>query len=452
MGIPKKIFRGRRMGDISLAIFMFPFLFILVFAGIPVAFSLISTAFLFGVFAFGMNLPTVFHSRMYDVTSNFILAAIPLFVFMGAMLERAGIAAKLFEAIKIWFGAFRGGLAITTIIMCGIFAASSGVVGAVEIVVGLMAIPAMMGAGYKKDLAAGTVCAGGSLGTTIPPSVVIIVYSSLTEMSVGDLFAGILIPAFVMVALFLIYIIGRCTIQRDAGPGLDPAELDASIAEKLWLGLTALIPAALLVFAVLGSIFMGIAAPTEAAAVGATGAVALSIAYKQFSFKVLVEALTQTIKITAMVMMIVVGGVLFASIFIIHGGDDLVSELITGNEFSQTQIIILFLLVVFILGFILDWISVLIIVLPISDPIVRGAEIDPVWFGVMVCIVLQTSYLTPPMAPSIFYLRSIAPRDITYGDMYRGVTPYIGAQLLTLLMVALYPLTATWLPEILFGF
>jgi tripartite ATP-independent transporter DctM subunit len=440
------------MGDISLAIFMFPFLFILVFAGIPVAFSLISTAFLFGVFAFGMNLPTVFHSRMYDVTSNFILAAIPLFVFMGAMLARAGIAAKLFEAIKIWFGAFRGGLAITTIIMCGIFAASSGVVGAVEIVVGLMAIPAMMGAGYKKDLAAGTVCAGGSLGTTIPPSVVIIVYASLTEMSVGDLFAGILIPAFVMVALFLIYIIGRCTIQRDAGPGLDPAELDASIAEKLWLALTALIPAALLVFAVLGSIFMGIAAPTEAAAVGATGAVALSIAYKQFSFKVLVEALTQTIKITAMVMMIVVGGVLFASIFIIHGGNDLVSELITGNEFSQTQIIILFLLVVFILGFILDWISVLIIVLPISDPIVRGAEIDPVWFGVMVCIVLQTSYLTPPMAPSIFYLRSIAPRDITYGDMYRGVTPYIGAQLLTLLMVALYPLTATWLPEILFGF
>ena len=197
---------------------------------------------------------------------------------------------------------------------------------------------------------------------------------------------------------------------------------------------------------------MGIAAPTEAAAVGATGAVALSIAYKQFSYKVLVEALTQTVKITAMVMMIVVGGVLFASVFIIHGGDDLVSELITGNEFSQTQIIMLFLLVVFILGFILDWISVLIIVLPISDPIVRGAEIDPVWFGVMVCIVLQTSYLTPPMAPSIFYLRSIAPRDITYGDMYRGVTPYIGAQLLTLLMVALYPITATLLPEILFGF
>ena len=440
------------MFDISLAIFMFPFLFLLVFAGIPVAFSLISSAFVFGLAAYGMNLPTVFHSRMYDITSNFILAAIPLFVFMGAMLERAGIAAKLFEAIKIWFGAFRGGLVITTIVMCGIFAASSGVVGAVEIVVGLMAIPAMMGAGYRKDLAAGTVCAGGSLGTTIPPSVVIIVYASLTEMSVGDLFAGIVIPAFVIVGLFLIYIIGRCAIQPGAGPGLDPSELDATLAEKLWLALTALIPAALLILAVLGSIFAGIAAPTEAAAVGAAGSVALSIAYRQFSKKVLLEALSQTIKITAMVMMIVVGGVLFASVFIIHGGDDLVSDLITGNEFSQTQIILLFLIVVFILGFILDWISVLIIVLPISDPIVRTAEIDPVWFGVMVCIVLQTSYLTPPMAPSIFYLRSIAPKDITYGDMYKGVTPFIGAQMLTLALVALYPAMATWLPEVLFGF
>ena len=438
--------------DISLAVFMFPALFVLVFAGIPVAFSLIGTAFFFGIFAYGMNLPIQFHSRMYDVTSNFILAAIPLFVFMGAMLERAGIAAKLFDAIKVWFGPFRGGLAITTIVMCGIFAASSGVVGAVEIVVGLMAVPAMMSTGYRKDLAAGTVCAGGSLGTTIPPSVVIIVYASIVEMSVGDLFAGILIPAGVMVALFLIYIVGRCAIQPDAGPGLDPDEIDATLGEKLWLLLTALVPAALLILAVLGSIFAGIAAPTEAAAVGATGAVLLSIAYKQFSFEVLKKALAQTIKITSMVMLIVIGGVLFASIFIIHGGDELVAQVIEGNELGQIQIILLFLLVVFVLGFVLDWISVLIIVLPISDPIVRASEIDPLWFGVMVCIVLQTSYLTPPMAPSIFYLRSIAPRDMTYLDMYKGVAPFVVAQLLTLGMVAFYPETATWLPEVLFGF
>ena len=280
----------------------------------------------------------------------------------------------------------------------------------------------------------------------------IIVYASIVEMSVGDLFAGILIPAGVMVALFLLYIVGRCAIQRDAGPGLDPAEIDATLGEKLWLLLTALVPAALLILAVLGSIFAGIAAPTEAAAVGATGAVLLSIAYKQFSFEVLKKALAQTIKITSMVMMIVIGGVLFASIFIIHGGDELVAEIIEGHKLGQIEIILLFLLVVFILGFVLDWISVLIIVLPISDPIVRASEIDPLWFGVMVCIVLQTSYLTPPMAPSIFYLRSIAPRDMTYGDMYKGVAPFVVAQLLTLLMVAFYPATATWLPEVLFGF
>jgi len=439
------------MGDLSLAVFMFPVLFVLVFAGIPVALSLIATAFLFGVVEFGMILPTQFHSRLFDVTSNFVLAAIPLFVFMGAMLERAGIAARLFEAIKIWFGALRGGLAITTIIMCGIFAASSGVVGAVEIVVGLMAVPAMLGAGYKKDLAAGTVCAGGSLGTTIPPSVVIIVYASITEMSVGDLFAGILIPAGVLVGLFLVYIVGRCLLQPDAGPGLTDIDDRVPLSGKLWLALTALLPASLLVLAVLGSIFAGIAAPTEAAAVGALGSVILAIAYGQFSFRVLKQAVTQTIKITAMVMMIVLGGILFASVFIIHGGDDLVSQIVEGTGLGPAGIVVIFLVIVFILGFVLDWISVLIIVLPIADPIIRAADIDPLWFGVMVCIILQTSYLTPPMAPSIFYLRSIAPKEITYIDMYKGVAPFVVAQLLTLALVALYPATATWLPEILFS-
>ena len=440
------------MSEISLAAFMFPALFLLVFAGIPVAFSLIAVAFVFGVIEFGMILPTQFHSRLFDVSSNFILAAIPLFVFMGAVLERAGIAARLFDAIKIWFGALRGGLAITTIVMCGIFAASSGVVGAVEIVVGIMAIPALLGAGYRRDLTAGTICAGGSLGTTIPPSIVIIVYASITETSVGDLFAGILIPAGIMVALFLLYIVGRCAIQPDAGPGLDAGETAHSLGEKLWLTVTALIPATFLVLAVLGSIFAGIAAPTEAAAVGALGAVLLSILYGEFSFRMLAGALTQTIKVTSMVMLIVVGGILFASVFIIQGGDELVAGIIEGQGFGPVEIIIAFLFVVFVLGFILDWISVLIIVLPIASPIIAGADIDPLWFGVMVCIILQTSYLTPPMAPSIFYLRSIAPREITYADMYRGVAPFVIAQLITLALVALVPATATWLPDVIFGF
>ena len=447
---------------------MFVMLFSLVFLGIPVAVSLICTAFAFGIYQFhwgelsglflfdwevwfGSKLAGQIHSQIDDAGKNFVLAAIPLFIFMGAMLERSGIAQRLFDAVRMWLGRLPGGLSLTTIVMCAIFAATSGVVGAVEIVVGLMAVPAMMAAGYRKDLAAGCVCAGGSLGTTIPPSVVIIIYASITERSVGDLFAGIMIPALVMVGLFILYILGRCMIQPDAGPGLPAEEMTASLGEKLWVALTAFLPAAFLVTAVLGSIFAGIASPTEAAAVGAFGAVVLTACYGRLTLKVLYEALKRTILINSMVMLIVVGGKMFASIFIVNGGDELVNGLVEVLDLSPMGIVILFLGIVFILGFVLDWISVLLIALPIFDPLVRAAGIDPIWFGVLVCIALQTSYLTPPMAPSIFYLRAIAPPDISYIDMYKGVAPFVMAQIATLLLVLLVPWTATFLPNYLFG-
>lgn len=438
--------------EISAAALMVPALFLLVFLGIPVAYSLISVALVFGVAEFGWGLGHQFHGRIVDVSSSFVLAAVPLFVFMGAMLERSGIARRLFDAIRVWLGPMRGGLALTTIVLCAIFAAASGIVGAVEIVVGLMAVPAMLQAGYKKDLAAGCVCAGGSLGTTIPPTVVIIIYATVTEQSVGDLFAGIMIPALVMVGLFALYILGRCALQPEAGPGLPRDSVAMPLGKKIWFAVTALVPAALLITAVLGSIFAGIASPTEAAAVGAGGSIALAALYRQLNFAVLTEALRRTVKITAMVMLIVVGGVLFSSVFIVNGGDTMVSDFVKRMELGPAGIIIFFLILIFILGFILDWISVVLIAVPIFDPLVRAAEIDPIWFGVMVCIALQTSYLTPPMAPSIFYLRAIAPPEITYVDMYKGVTPFVIAQLLTLLMVALIPVTATYLPSILFGF
>ena len=431
---------------------MFPALFALVFLGIPVAISLLITALVFGIGEFGSTFPTKIHGSMRDVAGNFILAAIPLFIFMGAMLERSGIAERLFQAVRIWLGRLNGGLALTTIVMCAIFAASAGIVGAVEIVVGLMAVPAMMAAGYKKDLAAGSVCAGGSLGTTIPPSVVIIIYASIVEMSVGDLFAGIMIPAFSMVAMFVIYILVRCWIQKDAGPGLRGDDLDIPLAQKLWLTCTSLLPALLLITAVLGSIFAGIASPTEAAAVGAAGSVILSLVYRTLTWRLLYEAIVRTIKVTSMVMMIVLGGVMFASVFIVVGGDSLVEALVKDFELTANGVIIMFLIIIFILGFILDWISVLLIALPIFDPLVQSFQIDPVWFGVMVCIALQTSYLTPPMAPSIFYLRAIAPPEMSYTDMYKGVAPFVVIQLLTLALVAFVPWTATYLPEILFRF
>ena len=431
---------------------MFPLLFTMVFLGVPVAISLLITALLFGVGEFGDNLPTKIHGSLRDVSSNFILAAIPLFIFMGAMLERSGIAERLFVAVRVWLGGLRGGLGLTTIVMCAIFAASSGIVGAVEIVVGLMAIPAMLAAGYKKDLAAGCVCAGGSLGTTIPPSVVIIIYASIVEMSVGDLFAGIMIPAFSMVAMFMIYILLRCWIQPSAGPGLPRDDVAMPLGQKIWIGLTSLLPALALVTFVLGSIFAGIASPTEAAAVGAFGSVVLALCYGRFTWRVLYEAMIRTIKVTSMVMMIVLGGTMFASVFILVGGDSLVQGMVKQFDLNANGVIIMFLAIVFILGFILDWISVLLIALPIFEPLVRVFDIDPIWFGVMVCIALQTSYLTPPMAPSIFYLRAIAPPEISYTDMYKGVAPFVVIQLLTLAIVAFVPWTATYLPDILFKF
>lgn len=438
--------------EIPVAALMVPALFLLVFLGIPVAYSLMAVALAFGIAEFGWGLGEQFHSRIVGVSSSFVLAAVPLFVFMGAMLERSGIARRLFEAIRLWLGPIRGGLALTTIVLCAIFAAASGVVGAVEIVVGLMAVPAMLQAGYAKDLAAGSVCAGGSLGTTIPPTVVIIIYASVTEQSVGDLFAGILIPALAMVGMFALYILVRCALKPAAGPGLPRDAAGMSFGQKLWVAATALVPAALLITAVLGSIFAGIASPTEAAAVGAGGSIALAALYRQLSFSVLLEALRRTVKITAMVMLIVVGGVLFSSIFIVNGGDTMVSDFVKHMEMGPAGVIALFLALIFVLGFILDWISVVLIAVPIFDPLVRAADIDPIWFGVLVCIALQTSYLTPPMAPSIFYLRAIAPPEMTYIDMYKGVTPFVIAQLVTLLMVALIPVTATYLPSILFGF
>ncbi|MBM3485538.1 MAG: TRAP transporter large permease subunit [Alphaproteobacteria bacterium] len=440
------------MAELPIAAWMFPALFLLVFLGIPVSFSLIVTALGFGFAFLGTKVTGQFHNGLIGVASNFVLAAIPLFVFMGSVLERSGIAKLLFDAIRLFLGRLPGGLALTTTVMCAIFAASAGVVGAVEILVGLMAIPAMTKANYKRDLAAGTICAGGSLGTMIPPSIVVVIYASLADISIGDMYAGMIIPAAVMVCLFLLYILIRCTIDPASGPGIPSTEVDMTFGQKVVLVIKAFIPAIALMMAVLGSIFAGVASPSEAAALGALGAVILSICYRQFSIRMIIDAMRQTILISSMVLMIVVGGVMFTGVFILTGGGQLVRELVTQNQLSPYMVIFLFLAVIFVLGFILDWISIVLITIPIFGPIVKTLGIDPVWFGVLVCITIQTSYLTPPMAPSIFYLRAIAPPSMTYMDMYKGVIPFILLQIATLAFVVLWPKSATYLPDILFGF
>lgn len=438
------------MPDIP-AIWMFPALFVLVFMGIPVAFSMIGLCFAFGFWFFGDTLGPQMFSRLKDVSSNYVLTALPLFIFMGAALERSGIADRLFHAIQLWIGRLRGGLALTSISMCSIFAACSGVVGAVETVVGMMAIPPMIKQRYKHDLISGTICAGGSLGTIIPPTVVVVVYGSIVEESIGDLFAGVVIPGLLMTFLFIAYIAVRCHLRPEDGPAVEAEEMRVPTIDKLRITVVALVPAIVLIVAVLGSILAGIASPTEAAAVGAFGAVALIVAYGRMSWDVAKQVVERAIRVNVMVMFTVLGGVMFSAIFMVNGGNDLIRVFLDTFRPTPVELTILMLAVFFVLGFILDWVSIVLICMPIFTPLIRGVGIDPIWFGIMVCIVIQTSYLTPPVAPSIYYLRAIAPPEITYGEMFRGVVPFVVCQLIVLAVVALYPPAALYLPSLLYG-
>jgi len=440
-------------GGGTLVAWMFPIAFGLILLGLPVAFTLLAVALVFGWLLFEGNLTLIgvqAHDRLLDVSSNYVLAAIPLFICMGCILERSGLAERLFNAVRLWLGRLPSGLALTTIVMCAILAAASGIVGAVEVLVGMMAVPAMMKAGYRHDLIAGTVCAGGSLGTIIPPSVLVVVYASTANVPVGDMLAGVIVPGLLMVALFVGYIFLRGVLRPQDAPRVPPEEARTSLVEKLRVTLLAFVPCVGLILAVLGTIFLGIASPTEAGALGVVGALVLAAAYRRMSVRMLVESLRQTMMITSMIMVIIFGGIAFTSVFMIGKGGDLVLQLVEHLALGPAGMIALFMAIVFLLGFFLDWVSVILIAVPIFAPLVKQAGIDPVWFGVMVCVALQTSYLTPPMAPSIFYLRAIAPPEMTYGQMCRGVVPFVVIQLLTLLAVALVPTMATYLPQILF--
>lgn len=440
------------IGFDSAALLMFPALFLLIFLGFPVAFCLIVVGAGFGFSVFGWNIGLQMHGRLLDVASNFVLVAIPLFIFMGALFESSSIAKRLFEALSLLLGRVPGGLGISVIIISAIFAASAGVVGAVEIVVGMMAVPHMLKAGYKSDLTSGSVCAGGSLGTIIPPSILAVIYATSAELPIGDVLAGTLLPGLIMALLFGAYVFVRCIIDPKAGPVQPPSPDEITLGEKLWKFAVALLPCLGLIAAVLGSIFAGVASPTEAAALGSAGAILVTIGYGDLTWKVLLDALRRTAMITSMTMMIILGGTIFTSIFLVLGGGVIVRTMVGAMELGPDGLIWLFLAIILLLGFVLDWASIILITVPIFTPVLVHAGVDPLWFAIMACVVLQTSYLTPPMAPSIFYLRAIAPPEVTYRDMYIGVLPFIGVQILTLMLVYYFSGLATYMPSVLFGF
>lgn len=431
---------------------MFPALLFALFIGFPVAFAMIGVAFGFGYWAFGPSIIYQFMQKVDAMASNFVLAAVPLFIFMGAMLERAGIAERLFEAIHLWTRRLPGGLAIGTVLMCVVFAASSGVIGATETVVGLLAIPVMLKYQYDKGLTSGTICAGGSLGTIIPPSVVVVLLGPVANVSIGDLMFGMLIPGLLLALLYILYILTVCTIWPETGPRIPPSPDEPTFLRKCRISIVALWPPMLLIAAVLGSMLFGIAAPTEAAALGALGALFLSVVYGDFTLKVLHESLVKTLKVTVMILTILMAGNMFAGVFIAGGGVQTTEQFILTANLGPWLTLGLFLFVCFLAGFILDWISILLIFIPVFIPIVTKMGFDPVWFCVLFLIVIQTSYLSPPMAPAIFYLRGIAPPEITLQHMFRGVVPFIVIQIVCLGIVAAFPPLVLWLPTVLLGF
>ncbi|MEW6622851.1 MAG: TRAP transporter large permease subunit [Bacillota bacterium] len=439
------------MGGEYFPLLMFVGVIIGILAGFPVAFSLLGIALIFGISGFGDAVSAMLIRRILNVAMNYVLAAVPFFVFMGVMLERSGVAERLFEAVQMWVGRLKGGLAISTIIMCTIFAAATGIIGASVVIIGLLALPAMLKHKYQKELALGCIIAGGSLGTIIPPSVVTVVYGPIAGLSVGRLLMATIMPGFLLAAIYLIYVALRCQMKPELGPPVI-LEHHKSIKEKLVISAGALVPPIVLVVAVLGSIIAGLAAPTEAAALGAFGSTMLCIAYRKLNWKVLKEVVFETIKLTSMIMLVLAAGTAYSGVFLGLGGGRLLESIMLGWNVGPWGLLIIFMFIIFIAGFLLDWISVLLIFVPVFTPIVVKLGFNPIWFSVLVIMMIQTSYLTPPMAPGIFYIKGICPPEIKDPHLFRSVIPFVVLQLVGIVLVMIFPEIVLWLPEKIIGY
>ena len=435
---------------IGIGLMMFPVLMICIFIGFPVAFSLMGVAVFFGYLRFGDLLVHQLVAKVDDVASYYVLSAVPLFIFMGCMLEKSGVSEKLFEAMHIITRKLPGGLAIATVILCVFFAAASGVVGAAESVVGLMVIKVMLQHGYNRGLISGTICAGGSLGTIIPPSVVVVILSPIAGVGVGNLFVGIMIPGLILAALYILYILMRCIVWPHDGPADSSQSEGRTLIQSLWIIISALVPLLTLIFSVLGSIMLGWATPTEAGAMGAVGTIILTILYGTFKLQYLNDAFLKTLRITSMIVTILLGGMMFASIFVALGGLSVVRNFFEVSNLTVWPTILIFMLITFVAGFVLEFISIMIIIVPVAVAVLRPMGVDDVWFCILFLIVIQTSYLTPPMAPAIFFLRGISPPELRLADMYRGVIPFIALHFVCLALIVIFPELALWLPELMF--
>ena len=432
---------------------MFLALTILLMIGFPVTFTLMGTALCFGLIGFGWDFFNLLPLRIWGVMTNVTLLAVPLFVFMGVMLERSGLAEELLDTMGLAFGRLRGGLAISVVVVGALLGASTGIVGATVVTMGLLAVPTMLKRGYQKELATGTVAASGTLGQIIPPSIVLVLIGDIVGVPVGDLFMGAVLPGLVLVGLYILYILIVAFFNPKWAPPIPKEELAALTPRILMKKFTrALFPPLFLMVAVLGSIFAGVASPTEAAGVGAVGATLLTIANKRFSLKILQEVMNSTMQLTCMVFIILVGAASFGLVFRGMGGDHLVRMFLgtISHHYGHWTVLAIVMGLIFVIGFFLDFIEITFIHVPVLAPIMIEFGFDPAWFCILIAVNLQTSFMTPPFGFSLFYLKAVTPPEIRTGDIYRGIVPFVFFQLIGLLIVVLFPKLVTWLPSVVF--
>lgn len=431
---------------IPLTIGMFAGLILLLLTGLPIAFVTGTIACIVAVMVWGPSSLEVVLNIVTGFMKNYIFIAGPMFILMAGFLERSGVVDRLFDAVRVWFGPVGGGLAIASIVAGTIMAATTGIIGGAVVTLTLVALPVMLRHGYDKSIALGSIMAGADLGTLIPPSIVFVVYGFVSGASVGQLFMGGLIPGLVLSSAYILYILMRCLINPAVGPPLSKEERSIPLKQKLALGKGLILPGLLIIF-VLGSIYGGLATPTEAGAVGSVGALLTAVIHRKFNWKMLKDSVYVTVEATCMMSWIAFGSLTFAAVYGLAGGTEFIKKLMVALPVSPLAIIFFMQLILFFLGFVLDWLGILFLTIPLFSPIVTALGFDLVWFGVLFVINIQMAYLTPPFAQSVFYVKGVAPPEITMADLYKSVWAFIVIIFVVLVLVLFFPQIAMWLPN-----
>ncbi|HQS08376.1 MAG TPA: TRAP transporter large permease subunit [Xanthobacteraceae bacterium] len=439
------------LSDPALGILMLVLFLVFLMLGFPIAFTLMALGVGFGYITRGDTVFQLFVQRTYSVMANDVLISIPLFLFMGYVVERANILDRLFRAIQLAAGWVPGSLAVATLITCAMFATATGIVGAVVTLMGLLAFPAMLRAGYDTKIAAGVVCAGGCLGILIPPSVMLILYGATAGVSVVKLYAAAFLPGLMLTGLYMGYVIIRAMLNPALAPKLPPEAMARSFGEIAFALASSFFPLALLISGVLGAIIFGLATPSEAAAIGAAGAVLLALAYRTFSFNKLKESVFLTARASAMVCWLFVGSAVFSAVFALLGGQRVVEEFILALNLGPIGFLLLTQAIIFVLGWPLEWTEIIVIFLPIFLPLLDDFGVDPIFFGILVALNLQTSFLSPPVAMAPFYLKGVAPKNVSIDQIFSGVMPFLYLVIFAMIMLYVFPGIALWLPKALYG-